>query len=68
MKLFPDLNDIQKAQIRAYLAEARENAMDAEDAEMRIKWFIKYRGRANNFLSAAGYDLRKATEALEARK
>ncbi len=34
---------------------------------MRSDWFIKYRGRANNYLAAAGFDLRKATEELEAR-
>jgi Spy/CpxP family protein refolding chaperone len=66
--LFPGLTPLQKAQVLTYLREARENAMDAETAKDRTNWFIKYRGRANNFLSAAGYDLRKATEEWEARK
>ncbi|HEY1022859.1 MAG TPA: DUF3826 domain-containing protein, partial [Flavisolibacter sp.] len=47
------------------LQEARENAMTAETEEMRQQWFIKFRGRANNFLAAAGYDLKKATAGLE---
>lgn len=68
LELFPNLNAIQKAQVWAYLTEARENAMDAESANVRNQWFIKYRGRANNFLSAAGYDLRKATDELNAKK
>ena len=67
LKLFPGLTELQKMQVMTYLKEARENAMDAETAKDRNQWFIKYRGRANNFLSAAGYDLRKATEQLESR-
>ncbi|MCH5599136.1 DUF3826 domain-containing protein [Niabella ginsengisoli] len=68
LNMFPKLTDLQKSQVLAYLKEARENAMNAETAKNRIDWFIKYRGRANNFLAAAGYDLRKATEEIEARK
>lgn len=68
LELFPNLNTTQKTQVWAYLTEARENAMDAENTDVRKQWFIKYRGRANNFLSAAGYDLRKATEDLEKRQ
>lgn len=66
--LLPDLKEMHKAQIMAYLREARENAMNAETAKVRQDWFIKFRGRANNYLAGAGYDLRKATEALEARQ
>ncbi|UOR07052.1 DUF3826 domain-containing protein [Hymenobacter aerilatus] len=65
LALFPGLNPVQRTQVWAYLTEARDNAMNAESADVRKQWFIKYRGRANNFLSAAGYDLRKATEDLE---
>lgn len=68
LELLPGLTEQHKSQIIAYLKEARENAMDAETADMRKQWFIKYRGRANNFLAAAGYDLRKATEEFEQRK
>ena len=68
LNLFPDLTELQKTQVITYLKEAREQAMCAETAENRTQWFIKYRGRTNNFLAAAGYDLRKATEALEARR
>jgi hypothetical protein len=67
LNLFPDLTELQKTQVLTYLKEAREHAMGAETAENRTQWFIKYRGRANNFLAAAGYNLKKATEELEAR-
>lgn len=65
LDLLPHLKEQHKTQIMVYLVEARENAMDAETKDMRKQWFIKYRGRANNYLAAAGYDLRKATEDLE---
>jgi hypothetical protein len=68
LALLPNLTVQQKAQVKTYLQEARENAMDAETADMRKQWFIKYRGRANNFLAAAGYDLQKATADLERKK
>ena len=63
--MFPALTDLQKAQVLAYLKEARDNAMNAETPDNRVEWFIKYRGRTNNFLAAAGYDLRKATEEMQ---
>jgi Na+-translocating ferredoxin:NAD+ oxidoreductase RnfG subunit len=68
LELLPDLTEQHKSQVMIYLVEARENAMDAETEDMRGQWFIKYRGRANNFLAAVGYDLRKATEVLEQKK
>jgi hypothetical protein len=68
LELLPNLTEQHKSQVMTYLVEARENAMDAETEDMRGQWFIKYRGRANNFLAAAGYDLRKATEVLEQKK
>jgi len=68
LELLPNINEQHKTQVMTYLVEARENAMDAETKDMRQQWFIKYRGRANNYLAAAGYDLRKATQELEERK
>lgn len=65
LMLLPNLSAQQKAQVKTYLAEAREQAMDAETEEMRKQWFIKYRGRANNYLAAAGFDLQKAIADLE---
>jgi hypothetical protein len=68
MAMFPAMNEVQKAQVKAYLTEARENAMTAESADARKEWFIKFRGRANNYLDAAGFDLRAATESMQKQK
>lgn len=64
-ELLPNLTVEHKARINDYLLEARENAMNVLSNRERNQWFAKYRGRANNYLSKQGYDLRKATEALK---
>jgi hypothetical protein len=58
----PLLTEQQKARILADLTEAREHAMDAESSEKKHAWFGKYKGRINNYLSAQGYDMKKAGE------
>lgn len=63
----PNLTDGQKAQLLAWLTEAREYAMDAESSEKKHAWFGKYKGRINNYLSAAGYDMKKAGEEWQKR-
>ncbi|TKK65811.1 DUF3826 domain-containing protein [Ilyomonas limi] len=60
-QMLPTLNNQQKQQIYTWLVEAREHAMDAESSEKKHAWFGKYKGRINNYLSAQGYDLNKAT-------
>jgi hypothetical protein len=64
----PRLTDKQKEQILAWLIEAREHAIDAESSEKKHAWFGKYKGRINNYLSAAGYDLKKEGEEWEKRR
>ncbi|MEA5257824.1 DUF3826 domain-containing protein [Arcicella aquatica] len=59
-EMLPNLTNEQKTQILAYLTEAREHAMDAESSEKKHAWFGKYKGRINNYLSAAGIDMKKA--------
>lgn len=59
-QMLPNLTSDQKAQIYAWLVEARELAMDAESSDKKHAWFGKYKGRINNYLSAAGIDLNKA--------
>jgi len=66
-EMLPDLTAEQKAQILTYLTEAREKAMDAGSAEEKHKWFGKYKGKINNYLSAQGYDMKKAGEEWQAR-
>lgn len=61
------LTDEQKKQILTWLTEAREHAMDAESSEKKHAWFGKYKGRINNYLSAAGYDLKKEGEDWQKR-
>jgi hypothetical protein len=63
----PGLTDVQKVQIKAWLVEAREHAIDAESSEKKHAWFGKYKGRINNYLSAQGYDMKKAAEDWQKR-
>lgn len=60
LNLLPDLKNEQKEQIMKWLVEAREQAMDGGTSEEKHAWFGKYKGRINNYLSAQGYDLKKA--------
>jgi Spy/CpxP family protein refolding chaperone len=63
----PSLTEPQKLQIKAWLTEAREHAIDAESSEKKHAWFGKYKGRINNYLSAQGYDMKKAGEEWQQR-
>lgn len=62
------LTEDQKKQILAWLTEAREYAIDAESSDKKHAWFGKYKGRINNYLSAAGYDLKKEGIEWEKRR
>ena len=55
--MIPRLTDEEKAQIMAWLQEARELAMDASNSDNKHKVFGKYKGRINNYLVARGYDI-----------
>lgn len=63
----PELTTLQKAQIMTWLLEAREHAIDAGSSEKKHAWFGKYKGRINNYLSAQGYDMKKAGEEWQQR-
>jgi len=63
----PTLTNEQKTQIYAWLKEARELAIDAESSEKKHAVFGKYKGRINNYLSAAGYDMKKEGEEWQKR-
>lgn len=58
----PSLKEEEKAQIYAWMVEARELALDAESSKMKHDVFNKYKGRVNNYLSKRGYDLNKERE------
>jgi len=61
-EIVPNLTDPQKARILELLKEAREIAMDAGSAEEKSAVFRKYKGKINNYLSAQGHDVNKATK------
>jgi len=60
--MIPTLKDDEKAQILAWLKEAREYAIDAESSKKKHETFGKYKGRINNYLSKRGYNLTKERE------
>lgn len=65
LKMYPELTDEQKSQIKAWLTEAREVAMDGSTSQEKHAAFGKYKGRINNYLSKAGYDAKKAEQNLK---
>ena len=67
LKMIPELTDDEKREIKAHLLEAREFALDAGSSDQKHAWFGKYKGRINNYLSKAGYDLKKAEKNLSNR-
>lgn len=67
-EMLPQLTAGQKAQILAWLTEAREHAMDASTSEEKHAWFGKYKGRINNYLSKAGIDMKQAEKELTQRQ
>jgi hypothetical protein len=62
LDMLPRLTQGQKDTMYAWLLEARELAMDEGSSEKKHAVFGKYKGRINNYLSAAGYDMKKEGE------
>ena len=67
LDMLPGLTEAQKEVIYEHLVEAREKAMDAGSSDKKHWWFGKYKGKINNYLSAQGYDLGKASKQWQAR-
>lgn len=67
-EMLPTLTPEQKAQILAWLTEAREHAMDGSTSEEKHAWFGKYKGRINNYLSKAGIDMKQAEKEMSQRE
>jgi hypothetical protein len=59
MDMLQKLTQEQKDKMYAWLVEARELAMDQGSSDAKHAVFGKYKGRINNYLSAAGYDMKK---------
>jgi hypothetical protein len=67
-ELLPQLTVEQQADILANLLEAREYAMDAGSSDEKHAIFGKYKGRINNYISAAGYNMKQAEKDLADRE
>lgn len=65
--MLTNLTAEQKNQIYAWLKEARELAMDEGSSEKKHQVFGKYKGKINNYLSKAGYDMKKESKAWQER-
>jgi hypothetical protein len=59
-EIVPNLTDRQKQRMLELLKEAREEAMDAGSANEKSAIFKKYKGKINNYLTAAGHDVKQA--------
>ena len=62
LDMVPSLKEEEMVQIYAWLVEAREFAMDAENSNKKHAAFGKYKGRINNYLAKRGYNLTKERE------
>jgi len=63
--MYPELTPEQKKQLRDWLVEAREIAMDQGSSKEKHAVFGKYKGRINNYLVKAGYDLKQGEQNLK---
>ncbi len=66
-EMLPNLTDVQKETILNFLIEARDHAMDAPSSDKKHWWFGKYKGKINNYLSAQGIDMNKASKEWQER-
>ncbi|MFM2327692.1 MAG: hypothetical protein RIR31_1894, partial [Bacteroidota bacterium] len=62
MDMLQNLTSAQKDKMYNWLLEARELAMDEGSSDKKHEVFGKYKGKINNYLSAAGYDMKKEGE------
>ena len=67
-EMLPKLTAEQKEQLHAWLVEAREHAMDGFTSEEKHAWFGKYKGRINNYLAKAGYNMKEAEKEMSERQ
>ena len=67
-EMLPTLTDAQKAKIRELLLAGREDALVAGDANEKHEKFRLAKGRITNYLSAQGYDMKKASEEWAAKQ
>lgn len=66
--MLPALTEAQAARVRELLLAGREEALVAGSSKEKHEKFGLAKGRINNYLSAQGYDLKKAGEEWAARR
>jgi hypothetical protein len=66
--MLPMLTPEQKQRVFDMLKEARDQATYAGSAEEKSEIFNKHKGRINNYLSAQGYDLKRASKEWAERR
>lgn len=66
--MLPDLTAGERERIHAWLVEARDLAISEGSSEAKHGVFGRYKGKINNFLSQAGYDLKQAERDWQARR
>jgi hypothetical protein len=67
-EMLPDLTDAQKVKVRELLLAGREEALVAGGADEKHEKFRQAKGRITNYLSAEGYDMKKAAEEWAAKQ
>ena len=67
VEMLPELTTDQKEFVQKNLVEAREHAFMAGSSKDKHAWFGKYKGRINNYLAGEGYNLKEASEIMEAK-
>lgn len=58
--MLPNLTADERERIHTWLVEARDLAISEGSSEAKHGVFGRYKGRINNYLSQAGYDLKQA--------
>lgn len=66
--LLPDLTADERERIHTWLVEARDLAISEGSSEAKHGVFGRFKGRINNFLSQAGYDLKRAERDWHTRR
>jgi len=67
-EMLPNLTGEEKAKVSDLLLAGREDALVAGSANEKHEKFRIAKGRINNYLSARGYDMRKASEDWAAKQ
>ncbi len=62
LDMLQNLTPEQRDKMYVWLVEARELAMDEGSSDAKHAVFGKYKGKINNYLSAAGYNMKKEGE------